>query len=88
MDEVIDHCLHALQGCMEADKDITAENVTLAYVTKDSKFTIVDGDAVAPYIQRVMASRPAGGTSSGAAAAAAPAAEADVEEDMDGDVAM
>lgn len=47
-----DLCRHALLALREAcgEGELSAKNVTLAFVGKDAKFTTLEGDALAPYL--------------------------------------
>merc|ERR1711974_311077 len=77
LDEMVQHGLRALNGCTEAEKELTAESVTVAYVGKDTKFTVVDGVKVAPYLQTLHESLAAN------EGAAAEGKAADEEGDVD-----
>lgn len=76
-DELLSHAAKALAACLESDKELTGENCTLAIVGADQKFTIIEGDELAPYLVGLE-----DGSGGGGAAAAAGGAAADV--DMDG----
>lgn len=49
-DDLLRHAAKALAASMESEKSLSPENCTLGYVSADSKFTILEGDAVAPYL--------------------------------------
>eukprot|EP00892_Ulva_mutabilis_P009652 jgi/Ulvmu1/7059/UM033_0119.1 len=51
-EELMMHALFALQASQQ-DGDITTENVTIAVVGKDQPFTLLEGDALAPFVARL-----------------------------------
>jgi len=51
LDELIKHALTALKA--SSSKALTSKNTTIAYVGSDSKFTILDDDAVRPYVAQL-----------------------------------
>lgn len=75
LEELIQHGLKALNGCTEADKELTAASVTIAFVGAGTKFTLVDGVGVAPFLQTLHASM--------ADSAGAAEGKADAEGDVD-----
>lgn len=79
LEELIQHGLTALNGCTEAEKELTAASVTVAFVGADTKFKVVDGVAVAPYLQTLHATLAAG---------AAGGAAGEAKGDEDGDIAL
>jgi hypothetical protein len=71
-DDLIKEALRALHTCTEADKDLSPDNTVIGVVGADTKFTIIEGDAAAPYLVAVAGlPRPAA-----VAEAAEPAADA------------
>ena len=79
LDELCRHALLALrEACSEGE--LTAKNVSLAFVGADSKFTLVEDAALAPYLAALEPSSEAppadGPTADAAAAAPLPAADA------------
>lgn len=52
-DELIMHALRALSGCVSGDGELTKENGSIAYVGKDEKFTLLEGDELQPYLDRL-----------------------------------
>jgi len=75
-EELLHHAAKALSACMEGDKTLTTENCTLAVVSADEKFTIIEGDALAPFLVDLEVGGGAGG-----AAAAAGGDDADMGDD-------
>mmetsp|Transcript_16153 Transcript_16153/g.38203 ORF Transcript_16153/g.38203 Transcript_16153/m.38203 type:complete len:260 (-) Transcript_16153:49-828(-) len=73
-DELLTHAAKALHACLESEKELTGENCTLAIVGPDEKFTIIEGDALAPYLV---------GLESGAGGAGGAAASAPGDAEMD-----
>jgi len=53
MDELIVHALQALVGCVSGDDELTNENGSIAIVGKDMTFTLLEGDALQPYLDRL-----------------------------------
>ena len=52
-DELIVHALQALVGCVSGDDELTADNGSIAIVGKDQKFTMIEGEALRPYLERL-----------------------------------
>jgi len=52
-DELILHALQALVGCVSGDDELTKENGSVAIVGKDEKLTLIEGDALQPYLDRL-----------------------------------
>jgi len=52
-DDLIVHALQALVGCVSGDDELTKENASIAFVGKDNKFTLLEGDALQPYLDRL-----------------------------------
>jgi 20S proteasome subunit alpha 6 len=52
-DELIVHALQALVGCVSGDDELTKENASIAIVGKNEKFTLLEGDALQPYLDRL-----------------------------------
>jgi 20S proteasome subunit alpha 6 len=89
LDELIQHALKALQGCLDQGTELTPDNVTLAWVGKDTSFTIADGDAVAPHLQQFQAAgNDTRASQSGQGGAEEGVADADMEGDVTGDILM
>lgn len=76
LDELIAHALLALRETIGSSGELSSSNVTIGYVAQDTPFTILEDDAVTPYIDAVKkpdeSSAPAP-----AAEGAAPAMETD-----------
>lgn len=51
-DELLKHAMESLKGV--APTELTSKNVTLAFVGKDIPFTLLEDDAVRPYLDMVM----------------------------------
>lgn len=52
-DELIVHALQALVGCVSGDDELTKENGSIAIVGKDESYTLLEGDALQPYLDRL-----------------------------------
>jgi len=52
-DELIVHALQALVGCVSGDDELTKENGSIAILGKDQKFTLLEGDELQPYLDRL-----------------------------------
>jgi 20S proteasome subunit alpha 6 len=52
-DELIVHALQALQGCVSGDDELTADNGSIAVVGKDEKFTLIEGEDLQPFLDRL-----------------------------------
>jgi 20S proteasome subunit alpha 6 len=57
LDDLIVHALQALVGCVTGDDELTPENASVAYVGKDRKYTLLEGDALRPYLDRLETNR-------------------------------
>jgi 20S proteasome subunit alpha 6 len=76
------HGIRSLRGCVQGDQELTSENVVVSVVGVDSKFRIIENDAIVPYLQTALGE--GGGDAAAAAGAGAGAAdqkEADEDED-------
>ena len=56
-DDLIVHALQALVGCVSGDDELTKENGSIAIVGKDQSFTLLEGDELQPYLDRLEISR-------------------------------
>jgi hypothetical protein len=72
-DELLREAAKALHQCLEPEKELTAANVCFGIVGPDEAFTVIEGDAVAPYIAGLGAAAAPGAVADAAAAAAADA---------------
>ena len=52
-DELIVHALQALVGCVSGDDELTVDNGSIAIVGKDQHFTLIEGEALKPYLDRL-----------------------------------
>lgn len=52
-DDLIVHALQALVGCVSGDDELTKENGSIAILGKDQKFTMLEGDELQPYLDRL-----------------------------------
>jgi len=52
-DDLIVHALQALVGCVSGDDELTKENGSIAIVGKDQNYTLLEGDALQPYLDRL-----------------------------------
>lgn len=50
MDELIQHALNSLRGCLQGDQEMTASNISIAVVSKNKDFTIIEGSKLQPYL--------------------------------------
>jgi 20S proteasome subunit alpha 6 len=58
LDDLIVHALQALVGCVTGDDELTPENASVAFVGKDRTYTLLEGEALRPYLDRLEANRP------------------------------
>lgn len=72
MDELVVHGLLAIRDTIQQEKTITTENVSIAFVGADSKFTVITGSGLQRYIDLM------GDSNAPPAAPGAPAADQDV----------
>ena len=54
LDDLVRHALLALKETCPTDVELTAANATVAYVGEGKDFTMLDGEAVAPYIAAAL----------------------------------
>ena len=52
-DELIVHALQALQGCCSGDDELTKDNGSIVVVGKDEKVTLIEGDELQQYLNRL-----------------------------------
>lgn len=52
-DDLILHALKALQGCVSGDGELTKDNVSISFVSADHDWTLVEGDALQPFLDRL-----------------------------------
>ena len=52
-DDLIMHALRALLGCIGGDGELTKENGSIAVVGLGEKFTLIEGDELQPYLDRL-----------------------------------
>jgi len=52
-DELIVHALQALVGCVSGDDELTADNGSIAIVGQDQTFTLIEGDDLKPYLDKL-----------------------------------
>ncbi|RLN98126.1 hypothetical protein BBJ28_00016004 [Nothophytophthora sp. Chile5] len=55
-DELIQHALQGMRGCLQGDQELTATNITIAVVGVDQPFKIIEGAELQPYIDAVEVS--------------------------------
>jgi len=53
LDDLIVHALQALVGCVSGDDELTKENGSIAYVGKDQKYVLLEGDALQAYLDKL-----------------------------------
>jgi 20S proteasome subunit alpha 6 len=52
-DDLIMHSLRALVGCVSGDGELTKENGSIGVVGRNEKFTLIEGDELQPYLDRL-----------------------------------
>jgi len=52
-DDLIMHALRSLTGSVSGDEKLTKENGSIAFVGKDESFTLIEGDDLQPYLDRL-----------------------------------
>jgi len=78
LDELIQHALLALRETLGSGTELTSSNVAVGYVSVDQKFTLLEDDAIEPYVLAVKKPDEAAAPAADApeeGAAAAPAGE-------------
>lgn len=50
-DELIQHALQGIRGCLQGDQELTAASITIAIVGVDQPFKIIEGDELQPYVR-------------------------------------
>jgi 20S proteasome subunit alpha 6 len=69
LEELVVHGLNALRDTLAQDKELTLKNTSIAYVGKDTPFTLLDEDLVVPWLDRLdSVSRSTGGNAPATAA--------------------
>lgn len=53
-DELIQHALQGIRGCLQGDQELTAASITVAVVGVDQPFKIIEGDELQPYVRLVL----------------------------------
>lgn len=53
LDDLIVHALQALVGCVSGDDELTKENGSIAFVGKDKSYTLLEGDDLQPYLDKL-----------------------------------
>jgi 20S proteasome subunit alpha 6 len=56
-DELIQHALQALVGCVSGDDELTQDNGSIAIVGKGESFTLLEGAELQPYLDRLELNR-------------------------------
>lgn len=52
-DDLIMHALRSISGCVSGDDELTKENASVAIVGKDEEFTLLEGEDLQPYLDRL-----------------------------------
>ena len=52
-EKLIVHALQALVGCVSGDDELTVDNASIAIVGKDQPYTLLEGDALKPYLDQL-----------------------------------
>ncbi|KAI9332430.1 20S proteasome subunit alpha 6 [Zopfochytrium polystomum] len=86
LDELVAHGLRALRDTLQQDKELTVANCSVGIVSKDQKFTVVEGEALRGYLDALNADGGSGGGGAGGDDAGA-AADAGAGEEGDGGAA-
>lgn len=50
-DELIQHALQGIRGCLQGDQELTSASITIAVVGIDQPFKIIEGDELQPYVR-------------------------------------
>lgn len=50
-DELIQHALQGIRGCLQGDQELTSASITIAVVGVDQPFKIIEGDELQPYVR-------------------------------------
>ena len=79
LDELISHALLALRETLATGTELTSANAAVGFVSEGQAFTILEDDAIKPYLDAIKKDE---------APAAAPAAAADAPAGGDGAAAM
>jgi len=53
LDDMIMHALRALLGCVSGDGELTKDNGSIAVVGNNQNFTLIEGDDLQPYLDRL-----------------------------------
>lgn len=53
LDDLIMHSLRSLLGCVSGDVELTKDNGSVMYLGKDQKYTLIEGDELQPYLDRL-----------------------------------
>lgn len=53
-DEMIQHGLQALRGCLQGDDELTPANAAISYVGKDQDLVILEGESLKPYLDAMV----------------------------------
>ncbi|KAF5093746.1 hypothetical protein D0Z00_003881 [Geotrichum galactomycetum] len=68
LEELVVHGLNALRDTLAQDKELTLKNTSIAYVGKDTPFTLLDEDLVVPWLDRLDSVSRSSGANAPAAA--------------------
>lgn len=52
-DELIQHALQGIRGCLQGDQELTASTITVAIVGVNQPFKIIEGAELQPYVRLV-----------------------------------
>jgi 20S proteasome subunit alpha 6 len=52
-EDLIVHALQALVGCVSGDDELTKDNASVAIVGPDEKFTLIEGDELQPFLDKL-----------------------------------
>lgn len=50
-DELIQHALQGIRGCLQGDQELTANTITVSVVGVDQPFKIIEGAELQPYVR-------------------------------------
>src|SRR5205814_1457123 len=81
LDELVAHGLKALKETLQQEKKLTKDNLTVGFVGKDTKFTIVEGDGLDQWLSELGQGDEGDGGDGGDAGAPAEPESMEVEVD-------
>lgn len=49
-DQLIQHALQALKGCLSGDEELTVDNASVGIVGEHQEFVVIEGEKLKPYL--------------------------------------